>query len=102
MYQDKDFIGSKSSKEYLANNLFWEANSKLIFEVFIESYPLLLRERVKNAVEKILAKMAGSSEKVTEKMVIEFFKLVMPPDQFLGAMDIVETFKLKTKLMKGN
>ena len=93
MYQDKDFTGSKSSNEYLTNNLFWEENSKLIFEVFIESYPLLLREMVKNAAEKMLVKTAGSSRKVTEKMVIKFFKLIIPQNQFLGVMDIVETLK---------
>jgi hypothetical protein len=93
MYQDKDFTGSKSFNEYLKSNLFWEANSKLIFEVFIESYPWLIREMVKNAAEKMLVKMAGSSRKVTEKMVIEFFKLVIPQNQFLGIMDIVETLK---------
>ena len=102
MYQDKDFTGSKCSNEYLADNLFWEANSKLIFEVFIESYPLLLRERVKNAVEKRFVKMASSSRKVTEKMVIEFFKLIIYQDQFLGIMDKVKALKLRTKLMKGD
>jgi len=33
MYQDRDFMGSKSFNEFLINILVWEVNSKLIFEV---------------------------------------------------------------------
>ena len=93
MYQDKDFTGSKSVNEFSTSILFWEANSKLIFEVFIESYPWLLREMAKKAAEKMLVERAGSSRKVTEKKVIEFFKLIIPQDQFLGIMDIVNALK---------
>ena len=88
-----DFTGSKSSSEYLTSNLFWEANSKLIFEVFIECFHRLLRELAREAATEMMAKMADSSRKVTEKMVIQFFKMIIPPDQFLGAMEIVETLK---------
>ena len=93
MYQDKDFTGGKSSNVCSISNLFWEANSKLIFEVFIECFHWLLREMAREAAKEMMAKMAGNSRKVTEKMVIQFFKMIIPPDQFLDAMEIVETLK---------
>jgi len=93
MYQDRDFIGSKSFNEFLISILIWEANSKLIFEVIIESSPWLMREMIKNAAIKKLVKMAGGSRKVTENMVIECFKIIIPQNQFLGVIDIVEALK---------
>jgi len=97
MYQDKDFTGSKSFNEFLISILIWEANSKLIFEVFIESSPWLMREMVKSTAVKTLIKMAGSSRQVTEKIVIECFKPIIPQNQFLGVLDIVEALKTHDK-----
>jgi hypothetical protein len=97
MYQDKDFTGSRSFNEFLTSILIWESNSKLIFEVFIESFPWLMREMIKNVAVKTIIKMAGSSRKVTEKMVIECFKPIIPQHQFLGVLDIVEALKTHDK-----
>ena len=97
MYQDKDFTGSKSFNEFLTSILIWEANSKLIFEVFIESSPWLIREMVKNVAIRALIKVAGSSRKVTEKMVVDCCKTIIPQNQFLGVLDIVEALKTHDK-----
>lgn len=97
MYQDKDFTGSKSFNEFLTSILIWEANSKLIFEVFIESSPWLIREMVKNVAIRALIKVAGSARKVTEKMVVECCKPIIPQNQFLSVLDIVEALKTHDK-----